>query len=242
MVAHSLPALKTAVVRCKEQGWRVNWLGAGTRTAARDGEHGGAVIRLGTGFAEIEPDGDGWRVGAAVPMPALLSAAVAAGRGGLTGHAWTPGSVGASLVLDTGWSPVVDSVTVLKRRKPVEVTLAEARKGKGVLVLGARLTLPNDPERALRSALRAQSQPRPGSWYQGARRKQDLRTLIRSVRLQMVRLRQVAIPGEAPELLVNLGEGTATDLQMLHRSVVERVKKVRGEQLTGRMRWIGSAH
>ena len=54
-----------------------------------------------------------------------------------------------------------------------------------------------------------------------------------------MRLRQVAIPELAPELLVNLGEGTAADLSLLHRSAIERVSRVHGIELVSRIKWTG---
>ena len=78
------------------------------------------------------------------------------------------------------------------------------------------------------------------SWY-GTKRPEQIRSTLRSVRLQSVRLRQVAIPQTAPELLINLGSGTAADLKLLHRSVVDQVKRVRGEDLASRIRFVGSA-
>jgi hypothetical protein len=51
-------------------------------------------------------------------------------------------------------------------------------------------------------------------------------------------LRDVAIPASAPEVLVNLGEGTAADLQLLHKSALERLAAVHGDELRSRMKWI----
>ena len=53
------------------------------------------------------------------------------------------------------------------------------------------------------------------------------------------RLRDVAIPEDAPELLIKLGLGTARDLQLLHRSSLDRVKRTRGVELESRVKWVG---
>jgi UDP-N-acetylenolpyruvoylglucosamine reductase len=111
-------------------------------------------------------------------------------------------------------------------------------------VLGARLTLSADDPAAVaeRTAkVWAKQLPVPcGSWYEKPGRK-PVRTTLLSSRLQMVRLREVAIPDLAPELLVNLGGGTAADLVLLHRSAIERVARIQGEELASRIKWVGHA-
>jgi hypothetical protein len=42
-------------------------------------------------------------------------------------------------------------------------------------------------------------------------------------------------------MLVNLGEGTALDLGLLHKSALDRISRVQGEDLKSRIRWLGSA-
>jgi UDP-N-acetylenolpyruvoylglucosamine reductase len=49
----------------------------------------------------------------------------------------------------------------------------------------------------------------------------------------------VAIPAEAPELMVNLGGGTARDLGLLQRSVLDRIQRERGVTLESRMHFRG---
>ncbi len=242
VVAHDLDGLTLAISECRAASWRVTVMGAGTRTLVRDGPLDGVVLRLGTGFSWIRP-GETWEVGAAYPVPALVAAAAAAGASGLEGHACTAGSVGAAVLHDDGWDDLVTAVSALKRGRAAEVTLDEARKRRPiVLSVSLRLAI-SDPAAVRRrtdAALAKGAPVPPGSWYEPVKR-HSLRELLGSVRLPMVRLRQVAIPSGAPELLVNLGGGTATDLALLHRSAVERVKKVRGIELSARLKWVGIA-
>lgn len=243
VVAHDVDGVSEVVADCRTAGWKLTVLGAGTRTVFRDGPIQGAVLRLGTGFCELARDGERFEVGAAYPVSALVAAAAAWSRTGLEAMACGAGTVGAAVLHDDGWEGVVEAVTVVRRDKPVDVDLAEARSKKP-LVLGARLRLAEDDPakiaRRTRDAWRA-GRPSPcSSWYENPKRG-SLRTLLGAVRLPMVRLRQVAIPAAAPELLVNLGEGTAADLQLLHKSAIERVSKVRGEELRSRIRWLGTA-
>ncbi|HMV69981.1 MAG TPA: hypothetical protein PKA64_24285 [Myxococcota bacterium] len=81
----------------------------------------------------------------------------------------------------------------------------------------------------------------PTSWYLPGKgsRFAELRRLLRRSALGDVRLRDVAVPSVCPELLVNLGDATAKDLALVHRSVVERVHQVTGLELGDRMRWVG---
>jgi hypothetical protein len=111
-------------------------------------------------------------------------------------------------------------------------------------VLSATLSLPTalvgEGEAIL--AARAHGLGRPsGAWYVdpdgGA-----VRDAFANVVLQQVRLRRVMIPRAAPEMLVNLGGGTAEDLRLLGRSIMDRVKRVRGVNLREAYRWMGSAN
>lgn len=240
VVAHDLPGVVEVVSDCRAADWKLTLIGAGTRSVVRDGPVSGAVLRLGTGFATMSFD-EGV-VGAACPLPALVAAAASAGRTGLEGFACGAGSVGASLLHDEGWDAIVASVSVLRRNHPIDVGLEEARR-KRPIVLGVRLVLPvDDPAKVSRRTADQWGRQKPApcsSWYESPKRG-SLRKLLASARLPMVRLREVAIPEAAPELLVNLGEGTASDLLLLHRSALDRVARVQGEDLRSRIRWLGS--
>ncbi|MBA2321843.1 MAG: hypothetical protein H0V89_11905 [Deltaproteobacteria bacterium] len=239
VVVESVDELAEVTAQCRAADWKWSLLGHGTRTVYRDGAWPGAVVRLGAAFAEVS---EGWRVGAAVPVPALVARAAEKGCAGIEDFAATAGSFGASLALDDGWDDVVADVEVLHRNKVVAMPLAEARKGK--VILGATLALkdaePDAVRRRVDRALAATSRTKASSWY-AVPGKQSLREVFASVLLPRVRLREVAIPSTAPELLVNLGGGTAADLLLLHRSAVERVKSTRGIELDSRVLWAGGA-
>jgi UDP-N-acetylmuramate dehydrogenase len=238
VVAHDVEGVAEVVSDCRAADWKLTVVGACTRTVFRDGPIDGAVMRLGTGFCSLRED---WTVGAAFPVAALVAAAARAGRAGIESFACSPGSVGASLLLDPGWDDVVAAVSVLRRGKAVEVDLDEARTKKPI-VLEARLALRPEEPAAVEKRTRdtwVKQRPVPcGSWYEGGRRG-ALRTALRSVRLPLVRLRDVAIPDSAPELLVNLGGGTAADLSLLHKSALERVCAVQGDDFRSRVKWVG---
>ena len=53
------------------------------------------------------------------------------------------------------------------------------------------------------------------------------------------RLRGVLIPAGFPEVMVNIGGGTAEDYWELHRSVLDRVKRFHGVKWTCELKWQG---
>jgi len=237
VVVETVEELADVTADCRAHDWKWSLLGHGTRTVYRDADQPGAVIRLGTSFGTVTSD---WRVGASVAVPALVARAAALGAAGIEHFAATAGSFGASLALDEGWDDVVSDVHALHRGKAVAMSLNDARKGK--VILGATLTLREDRPESVRKrvdkALAATSRSRESPWY-AVPGKQSLREVFASVLLPRVRLREVAIPSTAPELLVNLGGGTAADLMLLHKSALERVKSTRGIELDSRVLWAG---
>jgi UDP-N-acetylmuramate dehydrogenase len=78
-------------------------LGVGSNTLVRDGGVEGVVIRLGRGFAKVEPRG-GARIysGAAVLDANLAREAAKAGIAGLEFYRGVPGSIGGALVMNAG--------------------------------------------------------------------------------------------------------------------------------------------
>ncbi len=78
-------------------------LGVGSNTLVRDGGVEGVVVRLGKGFAAVEP-GEGATIiaGAAVLDAALAKAAAAAGIAGLEFFVGVPGTVGGAVAMNAG--------------------------------------------------------------------------------------------------------------------------------------------
>jgi UDP-N-acetylmuramate dehydrogenase len=81
----------------------VTALGVGSNTLVRDGGVEGVVVRLGKGFAKVEPRGDA-RIfaGAAVLDANLARDAASAGIAGLEFYRGVPGSIGGALVMNAG--------------------------------------------------------------------------------------------------------------------------------------------
>lgn len=243
VTAHDAAGLIDGRAHCREQGWSVQLIGAGTRTVARDGGLEAALMRLGEGFSYARVEDNAFCVGAAFPVPALVSYALGLGYGGLLHAAGICGSVGASLALDPGWDEVVQSVTVVRRGRLVSVSLAEAREIKRCCIVSAILDLPVamlGEEEAVRRVWARGECLSAGSWYASPDGDAP-RKVFSNVVLQQVRLRKVMIPASAPEMLVNLGGGTAEDLRLLGRSTMDRVKRVRGVALRESYRWLGTS-
>lgn len=229
VVAHDLSGLGRALAWVKEQDLKWVVLGSGTRVLVREGGLAGAVIRLGAGFCGIDDRAAPWVVGAATPVPALLA------RAGATASpiAHVAGSVGASVLQDEGWEPAVDRVWVWARGKEQVVRYADLKAHGASLITRVALLpagLSGDPRKRVRAWT--------SSWYEVPKRG-DLREHLANVALPDVRLRKVAIPSQAPELLVNLGNAEVRDLELLHRSAIERVEHERGVSLSSRMIWWG---
>lgn len=241
VVVHRTEALATVVSDCRQAGWKWRLVGAGTRTAFRDGPVEGVVMRLGTDFARLERVGETtWRVGAAVPVPALLATLAGHGHSGLEHLAAVPGSVGASVVWDEGWGAVVVEAEALQRDKLRPVPLDELVGRSNRIVSAVTVTLRESTPAAVERAMaRARAKERAGAAWRLAGRG-ELREVLRSVQLPLVRLRRAIIPDAAPELLVNTGRGGAADLALLQRSAADRVKRVRGLDLEPRLRWVGT--
>jgi UDP-N-acetylenolpyruvoylglucosamine reductase len=231
LTVHGRHALPDAQAWCREHGWRRTLMGAGTRTVIRDGGLSGAMVRLGAGFSCWERGTAGYWVGAAVPLAALPELPGAPDAWSLLVDA--PGSLGASITLDDGWEPWVRTVRFVHRGREREDDLAALRaRGPNAWVVEVQLDL---------SPLEDPMEPgpvRPGSWYVPP--KNDLVSdLMRQTATAGTRLRGVVIPEASPEMLVNVGGGTAKDLALLQKSAIERLHKETGVLLEGRMTWMG---
>lgn len=243
VIVHRRDALEGALAMCREKYGALTVLGAGTRSIVRDAGLAGAVVRLGSDFADIVRTGATWNVGGAVPVPMLVSDAERAGMAGAESLASVPGSVGASVLLDEGWDALVGSVRVLVRGKERDVSLAEARAMRSTVVISARLLfVPEAVAGVTKATSRARRTARilPSSWYERPKRA-PLREVLDRASLGGVRLRAAAIPAVAPELLTNLGGASARDLWLLHHSAIERVIRETGVELVPRVSFLGRA-
>lgn len=243
VLVHRRDALETTLAMCREKYGAITVLGAGTRSIVRDAGLAGAVVRLGSDFADIVRTGATWNVGGATPVPVLISDAQLAGMAGAEALVGVPGSVGASVLLDEGWDALVGSVRVIARGKERDISLAEARAMRSTVVLSVRLLfVPETAAKVATSTAKARRTTRTlaSSWYERPKRG-PLREVLDRASLGGVRLRAAAIPAMAPELLTNLGGASARDLWLLHHSAMERVIRETGVELVPRVSFLGRA-
>ena len=122
-------------------------LGVGSNTLVRDGGVDGVVIRLGRGFAKVEPrDGNRIFSGAAALDATLAREAAKAGIAGLEFYRGVPGSIGGALTMNAGCYGV--------ETKDVLVEAYALTRG------GERITLSNaDLGYSYRKSARAAAEP-----------------------------------------------------------------------------------
>ncbi len=99
----------------------VTVIGVGSNLLVRDGGIEGVVIRLGRGFATIDPDGLQVRVGAAALDVNVATLAAEAGIAGMEFLTGVPGTIGGALRMNAGayggdMSQVVKSARAIDRR------------------------------------------------------------------------------------------------------------------------------
>jgi UDP-N-acetylmuramate dehydrogenase len=107
-------------------------LGVGSNTLVRDGGVEGVVVRLGKGFANVEPRGD-HRIyaGAAVLDAILAREAGKAGIAGLEFYRGVPGSIGGALMMNAGCygaetkDVLVEAYAVTRAGRRITLTNAE---------------------------------------------------------------------------------------------------------------------
>jgi len=209
-------------------------LGAGTRTLVRGGGLDRPLARLGVDFLHIERGEGPWFVGAAVPVPVLLHAWALAGRTGL--EAWTSlaGSVGAAVALDSaGVLPAIGAVEALQRGQLREGTLEDAKRA--LIITGVWLR--SAPAEVLPKKAKARS-TLPQGWWQRDGRIDPVAELVRAG-VAGTRLRDVRIPSEDIEQFVNTGRATLDDVELLARSVCDKVKRTSGDDLVSRVQEVG---
>lgn len=238
VVAHDEEAVQTVLSECHAVDWNVTVVGSSSRVLVRDGGLEGVALRLGVGFSDLRfLDDDCVEVGGAVPVPVLLSRAAAVGLAAPKELYLLPGTFGASALVDD-WD--LQSVRLARpsgiKDRPASKVGART---KGV-VLRATVRLervePAVARARFEEALRKAVVP-PCSWFSGGRGR--VRNVLHRAALDRVRLRQVAIPDVAPEVMVNLGGGTAADMVLLQKSAIERVKRTRGVTLESPIKRVG---
>lgn len=199
---------------------------------ARDAGLAGALLRLGPAFAEVEAGGEGIDAGVGAPLAAIGAAAERAGFEEWSGLCAWPGTLGS-------WCAGLDPealarlfvrVTILTGRGVRRVDgAAVASIPRSAELLGGRL--PRAPVAAL-----PPSPPWPGALFD---QDSDVASALARSSLPGVRLRRVRLATEQVGVVVNLGGGTARDLELLCRLAQERLGRDHGLEVQSRLQPLG---
>lgn len=241
-------------------------LGVGSNTLVRDGGVDGVVIRMGKGFAKVEPR-EGGRIfaGAAVLDAVLAREAAKAGIGGLEFYRGVPGSIGGACVMNAGCyggetkDVLVEAYAVTRSGERLTLTNADldysyrksGRAAKGDLIFtGALFEGAPDEPAAIEArmdaitARREQSQPirekTGGSTFKNPPGHSSWK-LVDDAGWRGKPFGGAMFSPLHSNFLINTGEATAADLEGLGEAVRADVKAKFGVELDWEIKRIGKA-
>ncbi len=241
----------------------VTVIGLGSNLIVRDGGVPGIVVRLGRGFGEIAIDNTDLRAGAAVPDVKVARAAQEAGIAGLSFLRGIPGSVGGALRMNGGaygretkdalvGARAVDragNIHALNNSDmnfayrhcgvPGDYIFTEAtfRGGRGdSAVIAAEMEKITES----REATQPIKTRTGGSTFKNPPG-QKAWELVDAAGCRGLRLGGAQVSEMHTNFLINLGNATASDIEMLGETVRERVKKSSGVELEWEIKRIGVA-
>lgn len=250
-----------AVLRALPAGVSVTVLGVSSNTLIRDGGVRGLVVKLGRGFAQVEPDGgDGLIAGAAALCATVAQQAEKRRLGGLAFLSGIPGTMGGALRMNAGayggetggvvdWAEAVDPSGTLHRLGPADLGYAYRHcdiPGDWVFL---RARLKGRPgadgiaaEMAAIARARAESQPlgtaTGGSTFRNPPGHKAWQ-LIDAAGCRGLRIGGAVMSEKHCNFMINEGGATAADLETLGETVRERVLKTSGVTLEWEIRRIG---
>jgi len=256
-----------ALLRGRPAGVPVTVLGVASNTLVRDGGIRGVVVRLGRGFAGVEPDGnDGLIAGAGALCANVAQQAMQAELGRLAFLSGIPGTVGGALRMNAGaygreiedvldWAEAVKPDGTERRFTAAEMDYSYRHCGleEDWIFLRARLRAkPDAPEAIARriaeiQAQRGDSQPiksrTGGSTFKNPAPEVSggLRAweLIDRAGCRGLTVGGAQVSEKHCNFLINTGEATAADLENLGKEVRRRVKETSGVTLEWEIRRIG---
>ena len=238
-------------------------IGVASNLLVRDGGVEGVVIRLGGGFAEIEPTGEQIRVGAAALDVNVALAAQLAGIAGLEFLTGIPGTLGGALRMNAGCygreiKDVLVSCRALDRRgqlhtlTPADLHLTYRHCGvpDDWIFVDAVLRGSADTPEAIAArmqdiqAKREASQPirtRTGGSTFANPPGESAWKLIDAAGCRGLMVGGAQVSEKHCNFLINTGTASASDLENLGEQVKNRVKATSGIELRWEIRRIGRA-
>ena len=250
-----------AFLRDKPKDVDVTVLGVGSNTLVRDGGVPGVVIRLGRGFVEIAATGDEVEAGAGALDVNVATVAQQAGIAGLEFLRGIPGTIGGGLRMNAGaygtefkdvllWADALDEKGNLHRLTPAEMKFGYRHCGipDNWIFLGARLKGQAGDPVAIRArmdeiqAAREGSQPirsRTGGSTFANPEGHKAWQLVDAAGCRGLVIGDAQVSEQHCNFLINRGNATAADLEILGETVRERVKAQSGIELRWEIRRIG---
>ncbi|MFA0762190.1 MAG: hypothetical protein HZLCBSQH_002310 [Candidatus Fervidibacterota bacterium] len=234
----TLSELRSLVQFCREREIPLFILGEGSNLIVRDGGLRGIVLRLGGQLQQIHFNTTKGTVGGGVYLPHLLVKAARRGLKGLERCTGVPGTVGGALISNAGTADefigdLVQSVTVLTEGGEVrELSRDELRfsyrwsnlREKGLIIVGATLTLEPDEPSAIMERIRRRwhyrrqtqpvDQPCAGCIFKNPPGERAGR-LLDAAGLKGVRIGDAQVSPIHANFIVNLGRATAKDVLTL---------------------------
>jgi UDP-N-acetylmuramate dehydrogenase len=239
-------------------------VGVGSNLIVRDGGVEGVVIRLSPrGFGEVKADGDTVRAGTAALDKRVAETAVSANIGGLEFYFGIPGSIGGALRMNAGANGGVTKDVLVEAkgvtRKGEKVTLSKADmkfvyRSNGVdpsIIFTSALYRGKieNPE-TIRARMDAVQQHREtaqpirektgGSTFKNPPGHSSWK-LIDAAGLRGFRVGGAQVSEMHCNFLINTGDATAHDIEILGETVRERVKAHSGIELQWEIKRIGVA-
>ncbi|MGQ4273149.1 UDP-N-acetylmuramate dehydrogenase [Terrihabitans sp. B22-R8] len=242
---------------------RVTTIGLGSNLLIRDGGLDGVVIRLSArGFGGVEVLGDNRiRVGTALPDARVAAAAADAGIDGLTFYSGIPGGIGGALYMNAGCygtetrDRMVELRAVTRQGEIVTLTNADMayryRKSNGprdaVFTSAVYQGTPGEPE-DIRARMREITERREAS--QPIRSKTGGSTfknpdghsswkLIDEAGCRGLTIGEAQVSELHCNFLLNLGNASAHDVELLGETVRNRVRAASGIELRWEIRRMG---
>ena len=231
-VVHDVAALRATLTaaRGEKVRWRVLW--PMEDLIFRDAGFNGLIIRPGRGFEGIGLLEAGVHIGAASPWAAL------SGLVKLPITQWS-GTVGGLFAQgeQARLSGLGLTVKYLKGRRLLEIRVEPGSPIPPLKPSEVPIGLLLDPTMPRRKRLHPP--PRPGQLFSAPRGLSPGDQLVRTG-LVGTRLRDWRLSTAEPGCVVQIGQGTCKDVELLARGVAERVQRARGVELSLRIPVIGA--
>lgn len=251
-----------AIAVCREEQMPYSIVGNGSNLLVSDAGYRGVVIQIFREMSKVQAEGTHIRAQAGASLAKIAGAALEAGLAGFEFAAGIPGTLGGACVMNAGayggeMKDVLVNVTVLQGSgKVVKLEKAELELGyrtsiiarKGYIVLEAELELRNgspDEIRGLMNELkekRVSKQPleypsagstfkRPEGYFAGK--------LIQDAGLRGFRVGDAMVSEKHCGFVINAGEATAAEVDLLMKQVSERVREQFGVTLEPEVKRLG---